>query len=148
MTTAIPDTALSIMNPWAFLIAHGLKDIENRDQNFKFRGEFAIHAGKAFDEDALTDVLGDRHPVHGGPLGLGIRIQRSPLVTSLLAMADGAINGGIVGVAEIVDCVPSSDSEWFVGKYGLVIRNARPVEFIPTRGMQGFFPWRKFHKAA
>lgn len=51
--------------------------------------------------------------------------------------------GGIVGIAEIVDCVERSSSPWFFGRYGLVLRNARPVEFIPVRGKLSFFDWRE-----
>ncbi len=41
--------ALSIRQPWAWLIANGYKDIENRSWRTNFRGEFLIHAGKKFD---------------------------------------------------------------------------------------------------
>ncbi|MCP4687042.1 MAG: ASCH domain-containing protein, partial [Desulfobacterales bacterium] len=41
--------ALSIRQPWAWLIANGYKDIENRSWRTSFRGEFLIHAGKKFD---------------------------------------------------------------------------------------------------
>ena len=47
--------------------------------------------------------------------------------------------GGIVGIMEIVDCVSSMDSKWFCGKYGFVIRNARPIDFIPCKGKLSFF---------
>ena len=47
--------------------------------------------------------------------------------------------GGIVGVMEIVDCVTQMDSDWFFGEYGFVIRNARPLPFVPCKGMLGFF---------
>jgi hypothetical protein len=47
--------------------------------------------------------------------------------------------GGIVGEAEIVDCVTSHPSEFFFGPFGFVIRNARPLPFRPCRGMLGFF---------
>lgn len=47
--------------------------------------------------------------------------------------------GGIVGIMEVVDCVSASDSQWFCGPYGFVIRNARPLPFIPCRGALGFF---------
>lgn len=50
--------------------------------------------------------------------------------------------GGIIGVAEIVDCVETSDSPWFFGRYGFVLRNARPVEFFPVKGALQFFDWR------
>ncbi len=36
--------ALSIKQPWASLIAHGIKDIENRTWKTKFRGRIFIHA--------------------------------------------------------------------------------------------------------
>lgn len=36
--------ALSIKQPWASLIAHGIKDIENRTWKTNFRGKIFIHA--------------------------------------------------------------------------------------------------------
>ena len=47
--------------------------------------------------------------------------------------------GGIVGEAEIVDCVTQSPSPWFVGEYGFVLRNAKPLPFEPCKGALGFF---------
>lgn len=47
--------------------------------------------------------------------------------------------GGIVGHVEIVDCVDRSDSEWFFGKFGFVLRDPRPLPLIPCKGMLGFF---------
>ena len=44
--------ALTIKQPWASLIAHGVKDVENRNWNTRFRGKFFIHAGKTFDTEA------------------------------------------------------------------------------------------------
>lgn len=48
--------------------------------------------------------------------------------------------GGFIGTAEIVDCVSRSDSPWFFGPYGFVLRNAEPIPFHPCRGALGF--WR------
>lgn len=47
--------------------------------------------------------------------------------------------GGIVGIAEIVGCVTESESPWFFGEYGFLIRNAQPLPFYPCRGQLGFF---------
>jgi hypothetical protein len=47
--------------------------------------------------------------------------------------------GGIVGVADIVDCVTASKSPWFVGNFGFVIANARPLPFYACRGALGFW---------
>lgn len=147
--TELPQLALSIMQPWAWLIVNGHKDIENRDWPTKFRGLVAIHAGKKPDDDctyALTCHDGPRHPVTGVPFSIDTgsrRIESDGLFDTYSATAWHGHFGGIVGVAEIADCVIASESEWFQGIFGFVIRNARPVDFIPVRGKLGFFDWRK-----
>jgi hypothetical protein len=145
----IPKLALSIMQPWSWLIVNGHKDIENRNWLTKFRGPVAIHAGKKIDEDcqmSLTYSDGAHHPVTGENIVIdtGQRlISSDDLWDTYSPPAWSQQRGGIVGMAEIFDCVEVSESEWFVGRYGLLIRNARPVEFIPVKGGLGFFDWRK-----
>ena len=46
--------ALSIKQPWAWLIVNGFKDIENRTWRTKIRGEFLIHAGIEADKNMLV----------------------------------------------------------------------------------------------
>lgn len=46
--------------------------------------------------------------------------------------------GGIVGLTEIVDCVTTHPSRWFTNAgYVFVLRNSRPLPFIPCRGALG-----------
>ncbi len=123
----LPTIALSIKQPWADLICFGLKDIENRDWTTKFRGPVLIHAGKQVDQDALNDLYAGVCPADSLPMPPTLGIK-APLH-----------RGGIVGVAEIVDCVSASASRWFMGRYGFVIANAKPIKFIPCRGQLGFF---------
>jgi hypothetical protein len=47
--------------------------------------------------------------------------------------------GGIVGGCEIVGCVIASDSPWFSGPYGFVLRHQTSIPFVPLRGRLGFF---------
>lgn len=47
--------------------------------------------------------------------------------------------GGIVGEVEIVDCVQASESPWFFGPWGFVLRNPKPLPFRPWGGTLGFF---------
>ena len=47
--------------------------------------------------------------------------------------------GGIIGMAEIVDCVQSMDSKWFYGPWGFVLSNPRPLPLIPCKGALSFF---------
>jgi hypothetical protein len=117
--------ALSIQQPWAWLIVNGHKDIENRDWRCHRRGRILVHAGKKVDRDAMEDLLADRHPVTGEPLRLDL---------------PGAFDaGGIVGEAEIAGCVGHSDSPWFVGRFGILMKEARPLPFQPCKGALGFF---------
>ena len=47
--------------------------------------------------------------------------------------------GGIVGSVDIADCVQRSDSPWFQGKFGFVLRDQKILPFHPCRGQLGFF---------
>jgi len=126
--------ALSIRQPWAWLILHAGKDIENRCWPTRFRGPFLIHAAKGCTQAELEAAVDfARHAVSEEPLDLD-RIT-VPSLTQL-------DRGGIVGMAEIVDCVSDENapaSPWFVGEYGFVLRNVRPLPFIPCKGALGFF---------
>lgn len=133
MTTyeGIPVKALSIMQPWAWLIVNRYKPLENRDWATSYRGPVAIHAGKKRDAGAWRDVSAGYHPVTGS---LASHFDHDKTIDLL---------GGIVGVADVVDCIDASDSDWFVGRYGFILANQRPVEFIPVKGALGFFDWRR-----
>jgi hypothetical protein len=113
--------ALSIKQPWAWLIVNGFKDIENRDWRHqpKFRGRFLIHAGKR------SAILDDRF----------IKLCRRRRIE----IPEDLPLGGIVGHAEIVHVVTASRSPWFFGPLGFVLRNARPLPFMPYNGQLNFF---------
>lgn len=110
--------ALSIRQPWAWLILNAGKDIENRDWYTGFRGRFLIHASKGMTREEY---------------------ENAPLWVVDLPDFDDLERGGIVGSAELVDCVDDSDSEWFFGRYGFVLRDPKPLPFRPLKGMLGFF---------
>ena len=110
--------ALSIRQPWCWLILHAGKDIENRDWPTKFRGHFLLHAGKGMTRDEYEDA---------------------PLWIVDLPDFKDLERGGIVGSVELVDCVSDHDSDWFFGRYGFVLRDPKPLPFTPYRGQLGFF---------
>lgn len=119
--------ALSIRQPWAWAILHAGKGIENRDWRTDYRGPVLIHTGKGCTEEEYKSFLRFRRDEEG--------IALDPPTPPLADLP----RGGIVGEAEIVDCVTRSDSPWFFGKYGFVLRNVRPLPFQPCRGQLGFF---------
>lgn len=131
---ALPVKALSIRQPWAWCIIRAGKDIENRDWPTRYRGAVAIHAAKGMTRDEYEDCLYTCHDIsrlHQFPVGLE------------MPSFEALERGGIVGVAEIVDCVSVSESPWFFGRYGFLLRNVEPVPFIPVKGALGFFDWRE-----
>lgn len=115
MTTV---TALSIQQPWAWLIVNGYKDIENRNWHTKFRGELHVHAGKKIDADGIDWV---------------------EFMFPRIVLPSTFDTGGIVGKTTVVDCVTRSNSHWFFGKYGFVLKDSQRVEFVKVNGKLGFF---------
>lgn len=114
--------AISIRQPWAWLIVHGGKDIENRDWKTNFRGRVLVHASKGMTHDEYEDTAW-----FAGTQKIAVpsfvEIQR----------------GGIIGSVEIVDCVEASASPWFFGRFGFVLANPKPLPFVPFKGSLGFF---------
>ena len=112
--------ALSIRNPWAWLVKHGHKDIENRTWRTAYRGPLLIHA-------SLKPAQAAQEIREWARSEMGILIPKQ-----LEA-------GGIVGVVDVVDVVEQSTSPWFEGPFGFVLMNAKPCPFIPLRGRLGLF---------
>jgi len=115
--------ALSIKQPWAWLIINGGKDIENRSWPTKFRGRVLVHAAKGMtlkEYDEAVDIVKQINPQIIVP---SLPLQR----------------GGIIGSVEIVDCVRQSESPWFFGPCGFVLRDPKLLPFRPLKGALGFF---------
>jgi hypothetical protein len=109
--------AISIRQPWAYLIVSGVKDIENRSWKTKHRGHILIHAALKIEWDAVKSLNIPESEWHL------FKENR----------------GGIVGETEIVDCVTQSKSVWFEGPFGFVLTNSKKLPFIQTKGKLGIF---------
>jgi len=112
--------ALSIRQPWAWLIVNGYKDIENRTWPTKYRGPVLIHAAKTPEAISLLEIISY----------YDLNLEPADILPRF---------GGIVGQAEITDCVSSHESTWFHGPRGFVLENARPLPFEACRGRLGLF---------
>lgn len=116
--------ALSILQPYAWLIVNALKDIENRDWRASYRGHFLVHAGKRYsrrDHDEYAEDFAE---------DFGI----------ILPAYEDMPRGGVVGQSEIIDCVQKHPSRWKMeGSWGMVLANSKPLTFTPYRGQLGFF---------
>jgi hypothetical protein len=126
--------ALSIRTPWWWYILHAGKDIENRDWPTRVRGRVLIHASKWWVKEDIARDDWDAEEM-AAKAGSNFLLPDWRKIRECCEC-----RGCIVGSVEIVDCVPQSDSPWFVGDYGFVLRN--PVTFakpIPYKGALGFF---------
>lgn len=109
--------AISVRQPWANAILLG-KDVENRSRYYKHRGLLLIHASKQVDRDALQDP----------------RILRLPINDLIL--------GHLIGVVNLVDCVPLSRSRWAdpESNWKLILEDPRPLLHpVPYLGQLSLF---------
>ena len=111
--------AISIRQPWAWLIVNGFKDIENRSWETRYRGPVLVHASKTFDKEGYEWLVESQ----GIELPDPSEFQR----------------GGIVGQTRITGCVSDHDSTWFFGPHGFVLADSKTLPFQPCKGALGFF---------
>lgn len=116
---------LSIRQPWAWLILHGGKDIENRSWHTSIRGRILIHASKGMTRDEYENAAFDASDINPD-------LKLPPF--------EELERGGIVGEVTITDCLPRSSSPWHnPGCFGFVLKDAQPLPFYPYKGALGFF---------
>lgn len=91
---------ITIKQPWASLIAHGIKDIENRTWKTNFRGRILVHAGKALYRTSIFETLKlEQYSAFRGKIGFSGLDFLEP-------------KGAIIGSVEVVDCVQNHPSIW------------------------------------
>jgi len=123
----MPAYALSIRQPWAYLIIHGYKDIENRNWPLPAHmigQRIYVHAPSKEDHEAYKWLEAKRY-FNSIPRF----VINFPLVFS-----------AIIGEVDIIEGTFKSDSPWFDGNYGFILAN--PVAYstpIPCKGRLGFF---------
>jgi hypothetical protein len=109
--------AISLRQPWAWLMVNGFKNIENRSRRTSYRGTILVHSGLTADEDCYAFLR-----------------TTFPKLREIVPLVRDLPRGGIVGQFDIIDCVNHSTSDWFFGPWGYVVRNAKPLPFVKCRG--------------
>lgn len=113
--------ALSLKQPWAWLVVNGFKDIENRNWRTQHRGPLLIHASRSV--DLLTPTVEEE-------------METNYDVT----IPDELPLGGIIGVVDVIDCVRKHPSKWkFKASWGWVLENPRRLPFRQCKGFVGLF---------
>ncbi len=127
--TYLPRLALSVRQPWAWAIIAGHKPIENRTagaiRSGNMRpGRICIHADAGLQQDEFL----------WGYWRLGKHGVACPRPETLP-------RGAIIGTVEVTEIIDRSESEWFGGPMGLVLRDPVAIEPIPAQGALGYFEW-------
>ena len=112
---------LVVRQPWAWLIVHGYKDIENRSWRTRYRGPLLIQSAASQPSDENLAAA---------------RRRRVKLPAEFET-------GGIVGMVQVMDCVEASRSKWFEGPFGWVLSDPRPLPFVSHKGRLGLFEAEK-----
>jgi len=109
--------ALSIKQPWAWLICAGYKDIENRTFDAPRCGRIYVHTGKIMDDTGWEFIKERLSPE------MWKRIWNTEFINNLPL-------GAIVGEVDIawVTLGGSYKSPWFVGPLGYVMKNPKLYE--------------------
>jgi len=102
---------------------HAGKDIENRSWKTRLRGQVAIHAAKGLTRKEFDE---------------GVRFIRRYSEQKIPSF-EALVRGAIIGTVEMVDCVDTSKSKWFFGRYGFVLKNPQPIDAIYCVGALGFW---------
>jgi hypothetical protein len=115
---------LSLREPWLSLILAGFKRVENRRWRTSYRGPLLLHAARAFDTDVPREMIA--------------RLIGRPYAE--WEAATPFRTGGIVGMAQLVDCVRESPDPWHIkGQWGFILEDVRRLAFIACRGQLGLF---------
>ena len=153
--------AITIRQPWASLVALGIKRIETRSWSTQYRGRLAIHAGaRQFGLNSpIADLIRDGFPREtyrrlGNELCMHAHGTRRHAHHVDCEMCDNYPLGAIVATCELVDVIatyPHMTVEWpdqmpygdfTSGRFAWVLDDIRQVtEPIPQRGYQGLWNW-------
>lgn len=138
--------AITIHQPFAELIARGIKTIETRPWKTLHRGPIAIHAGaKSFRQ---VDELYWGTALQGAPY------QAMAILAAKFGMSSGSYKrGSVIAIAELVgiepifrDACPSKANRDFgdftPGRWAWHLDNVRRLKQpVPARGKQGLWEW-------
>lgn len=128
---------ITILQPWASLIACGAKRIETRSWSTSHRGPLAIHAGRTVPSMEFF----------------------TPRVEKALWNEDTPF-GKVIAIAELVDCVEMTNERiaawrekygddeiafghFEPGRYAWILANVRRIEPVPAKGRQRLWEWEQ-----
>ena len=117
---------ITIKQPFATLIAEGLKEYEFRTWKTKFRGDILIHAGKGIDRNAMKRY---EHLNLEYPSG---KIIAKATITDCIYVDDNLKNELQEKNPLVYYGVLQKDKSW--NGYGFKLENIEKIKYIETNG--------------
>ena len=137
--------ALTIWQPWASMVAAGIKENETRGYPISYRGPIAIHAGKKSVHEVWSRYI-DR--------------ETREVICRLLNITDQAglgvfPLGCVLATANLVDCIEITPyyistltqdelalGDYTIGRYAWKLADVKQFPNpIPAKGQQGLWDW-------
>lgn len=161
-----PIKFLTIRQPWASLIAVGVKTMETRPFSTKYRGPLAIHAGLTLEPfsrcpepwRALATATRDSAPwewvATGAVVAVCDLIDVVPIVDPYAWDSTAAVESFVVvgkydwlTVTPALEAIKGSDrtvitdqlplGDFAPGRFAWLLDNVRPIDPVPMKGAQG-----------
>jgi len=130
--------AITIMQPWASLIAVGAKTIETRSWKTNYRGPIAIHASARMNSEGKRLIK-----------------ESEWLTLSGYTVKPCIPLGCVIATTDLVDCCTTEHlrrriidvrefrlGNFNAGRYGWILENVRPLTVpVPAKGNLGIWEW-------
>lgn len=142
--------AITLIQPWATLIALEEKQIETRSWSTAYRGELAIHAGKKVDREVCEQepfkTILKKHGYTADNLPTGCVIAICNLTNCLKANAKDPKKGAVyLGDGDKWLKVEGNEihfGDYTIGRYGWILNQTRRLEKpIPAKGALSLWEW-------
>lgn len=140
--------ALTLTQPWAGLVAAGIKLVENRTHHLIKRDSvgvrFAIHASREIDEavyDRIEQIAPEIFDEYGDFYGAPwwILTRHTSAVIAVATLADIVFDKSGMLAHEIAKQL-GEQRRWYTGQIGYVLRDVQALATpIECRGMLGFW---------
>ena len=124
---------LTIKQPFATLIAEGLKEYEFRTWKTKYRGEFLIHTGKSIDKKAT-----EKFEQYNLEYPTGCIIAKATLTDCI--KIDDNVRKELQNKNPLVYAHAINDIYW--EGYGFKLENVEKIEPIPVSGKLSFWEYK------
>lgn len=144
---SIPLRAVTLWQPWATLIAMGLKGYETRPPTISwrnYRGDLLIHAAKrpidALGKELLQDLRDQGHRIpEVDAFPLGAVVARAETTGALTMRGYGETVGDRDISIASVSPLEHSLGDWRAGRLAIPLLNARAIAPIVATGAQGLW---------